>query len=389
MILSSVCVIHARNFSSRVLLSPDSSGNSTIKDCCRICALFGSPTLSKLTEEYAYTNEGIKKICNEFDVPLPGNGYWSKLKFNSKIKKTKLNPIFNGIDKIELILREEGSLVNIDQNPLTIRTKEIESDTKAPLKVPEKLKNPDIVTIQTQEFWKSTKDKPFYSRSEKVVFHIRVGKEHQNRALLFMDSLAKLLRYRGHTFAKEYNETKILIKDIFIEFDLREASKRIPSEKPYGTSDYIPTGELIFKIGRYSGEKEWRDGKTKLEDLLARIVAKLEIVAEQESIQKEASRLWRIEYDEKLRKEEEVRQQKRNELNRTKQLLIEANLHNKANIIRHYLEIAKQNAINKEEFTIEKEEWLNWANKKADWIDPLVNCEDELLNDDNKLELLK
>ena len=351
--------------------------------------LVWSKTLSKLTEEYAYTNEGIKKICKEFDVPMPGNGYWSKLKFNNKIKKIKLNPIFNGIDKIELILREQGSLVNIDQNPLTIRTKEIESDTKAPLKVPEKLKNPDIVTIQTQEFWKSTKDKPFYSRSEKVVFHIRVGKEHQNRALLFMDSLAKLLRYRGHTFAKEYNETKILIKDIFIEFDLREASKRIPSEKPYGTSDYVPTGELIFKIGRYSGEKEWRDGKTKLEDLLARIVAKLEIVAEQESIQKEASRLWRIEYDEKLRKEEEVRQQKKNELNRTKQLLIEANLHNKANIIRHYLEIAKQNAINKEEFTIEKEEWLNWANKKADWIDPLVNCEDDLLNDDNKLELLK
>ena len=229
--------------------------------------LVWSKTLAKLTEEYAYTNEGIKKICKEFDVSMPGNGYWSKLKFDSKIKKTKLNSIFNGIDKIELILREQGSLVNIDQNPLTIRTKEIESDTKAPLKVPEKLKNPDIVTIQTQEFWKSTKDKPFYSRSEKVVFHIRVGKEHQNRALLFMDSLAKLLRYRGHTFAKEYNETKILIKDIFIEFDLREASKRIPSEKPYGTSDYVPTGELIFKIGRYSGEKEWRDGKTKLEDL--------------------------------------------------------------------------------------------------------------------------
>ena len=49
--------------------------------------LVWSKTLSKLTEEYAYTNEGIKKICNEFDVPLPGNGYWSKLKFNSKIKK--------------------------------------------------------------------------------------------------------------------------------------------------------------------------------------------------------------------------------------------------------------------------------------------------------------
>lgn len=70
-------------------------------------------------------------------------------------------------------------------------------------------------------------------------------------------------------------------------------------------------------------------------------------------------------------------------------MLIEANLHNKANIIRQYLEIAKQNAIDKQEFTKEKEEWFNWANKKADWIDPLVNFEDDLLNDDNRLELLK
>ena len=36
--------------------------------------LVWSKTLSKLTEEYAYTNEGIKKICKEFDIPMPDNG---------------------------------------------------------------------------------------------------------------------------------------------------------------------------------------------------------------------------------------------------------------------------------------------------------------------------
>lgn len=35
--------------------------------------LVWSKTLAKLTEEYAYTNEGIKKICKEFDVAVPGD----------------------------------------------------------------------------------------------------------------------------------------------------------------------------------------------------------------------------------------------------------------------------------------------------------------------------
>ena len=46
--------------------------------------LVWSKTLAKLTEEYAYTNDGIKKICKEFDVPMHDNGYWSKLKFDNK-----------------------------------------------------------------------------------------------------------------------------------------------------------------------------------------------------------------------------------------------------------------------------------------------------------------
>jgi hypothetical protein len=30
--------------------------------------------------------------------------------------------------------------------------------------------------------------------------------------------------------------------------------------------------------------------------------------------------------------------------------------------------------------THEKQEWINWANDKSDWIDPLINRPDELLD---------
>lgn len=68
-----------------------------------------STTLTKLTQQYAFTNDGIKKICKQFNIPIPDGGHWMKLKFNKKLKKEKFNPIFGGIDKIVLTIREEGN----------------------------------------------------------------------------------------------------------------------------------------------------------------------------------------------------------------------------------------------------------------------------------------
>ena len=58
-----------------------------------------STTLSKLTEQYAYTNDGIKKICKQFEVPMPDGTYWSKLKFNKN-----LNTFLIGENKPKLFI---------------------------------------------------------------------------------------------------------------------------------------------------------------------------------------------------------------------------------------------------------------------------------------------
>ena len=49
-----------------------------------------STTLSKLTQQYAYTSDGIKKLYKQFEIPIPDGRYWSKLKFNKKFKKESL-----------------------------------------------------------------------------------------------------------------------------------------------------------------------------------------------------------------------------------------------------------------------------------------------------------
>jgi len=339
-----------------------------------------STTLSKLTKQYAYTNDGIKKICKQFEVPMPDGSYWSKLKFNKKFKKEKLNPIFGGVDKIVLTIREEGNTVNVDQTPLTIRTKEIENDPDAPLIVPDVITKPDILTIQTKQFWQGKISFTSYHEDNRITYPIRVEKNNRNRALLFMDAFTKLIRYRGHTMSKQYGRDCVLIDGINIEIDLREASKRIPPTTKYGTSEYIPTGEFIFKVGKYSGEREWRDGKVKIEEHLAKMVAKLEIEAEKEKIQEEKSRLWHIQYEEEKKRKEEIKKCRDEEVDKFNRLVKLSEQYDKTLMIRQYIEAVKQKAINTNNLTPEKQEWINWANDKADWIDPLINKPDDILD---------
>jgi hypothetical protein len=350
-----------------------------------------STTLSKLTEQYAYTNDGIKKICKQFDIPMPDGSYWSKLKFNKQFKKEKLNPIFSGVDKIILTIREEGNPINVNQTPLAIRTKEIENDIKAPLIVPEKLSRPDILIQNTKDFYSKRKKEQSYRNDKVDIVSIGVQNEHLDRAIRIMDTFIKLLRYRGHTFRRDRNNygPMIVVKDVEFYFSLREAQKRIPSEKVYESSTYLPTGVLVIKIGESYHTKEWKDGSVKLENQLAKIVAKIELEADEELIWREKSRLQAIEREkqEKIKQEFEARREK--EITKTKKLFSDAEKYNKATIYRNFIIATEQKAINENNLTDELKDWIKWANEKADWFDPFTNRQDELLNNKDKEDLHK
>lgn len=342
--------------------------------------LVWSTPISKLTQQYAISNEGFKKICKKFEIPMPPNGFWLKLKYNKKVKIEKLNTIFGGIDKIVMTLREEGNTINVDQTPLTIRTKEIENDPNAPLTVPETITKPDILTIQTKNYWKGKIKFTSYREDNRIVYPIRVGEDCEKRALLFMDAFTKLLRYRGHTWSKEYSSEGVLIDTVFIEIDLREASRRVPAKAPYSGTELEPIGEFIFKMGKYSREREWRDGKTKIEEMLAKIMAKLEIYAAEEKIQKERNRIWHLNYQAELKRKEEIKQRRNEEVEKFNKLVKLSEQYNKSLLIRKYIEAKKEKAQNENTLDHETQEWINWANDKADWLDPLINKRDDILD---------
>jgi hypothetical protein len=349
-----------------------------------------STTLSKLTLQYAYTNDGIKKICKQFNIPMPDGSYWSKLKFEKQFKKEKLNPIFSGVDKIILTKREEGNSVNVNQTPLSIRTKEIENDTKAPLIVPEKLSKPDILIQNTKDLYNRRKKERYYWNDKIDSVSISVQDEHLDRAFRILDTFIKLLRFRGHAFRRDRNNRGplIVVKDVEFHFSLREAQKRIPSEKVYESSTYLPTGILVIKIGESYNIKEWKDSSEKLEKQLAKIVAKIELDADKELIWLEECRLHAIQRaeEDKIRKEFQARKEK--ELSKTKRLFSDAEKFNKATIYRNFIKATEQNANTENNLTEELIDWIKWANDKADWFDPITKRQDELLNDNDINDIL-
>ena len=343
--------------------------------------LVWSITISKILEQFALSNDGFKKIYKKYEVPLPPNGYWLKLKHNKPFKKEILNLDFNGDNEIEFTIREEGSIINIDQSPLTILTKQILSDKNAPLKIPEKLTKPDVLIAQTKD---SKNNYDFYNyRTSKIdLLSIYVEKDNFNRALIIMDMFVKLLRYRGHSFKRDINGygPHIMIKEISFPFSIREAKKRIPPEKNSYGSTYIATGILVLKIGESYKAQEWKDGTTKLENQLTKIVAKLEIDAEKELIQQEESRIYWLKYEEEKERKNQIKRGKDEEIQKFNKLVELSKQYNQSLLIRKYIKAEYDRAVDKNKLTPEKIEWIKWANDKADWLDPLINKTDDILD---------
>ncbi|MDI5895353.1 MULTISPECIES: hypothetical protein [Flavobacterium] len=346
-------------------------------------------TMSALSKKYAISDNGFRKLCIRMNIPIPRNGYWQKINFNKSVIIDKLPIEFEGEDKIQLEIRKEGSEVNLDQSPVTILTKQILEDKNAPLIVSQTLDNPDKLIVATKNYFSNKKKKNWdYKRGDNIL-SISVEPENEGRALCFMDALIKLIQYRGHSIKVINNDTLTIINGTEIPIYLRETKKRV-FDRSTGYGDqykYIPNGVFALKTGKWSGDKEWRDGKLKLEDQIGKILAKLEIDAQEIKIKEEESRLWRLKYDEELRIKQELEKRKQIELTNFKFLLANAERLDKVTKLRNYIKTVEDNAVVNNYDDPELRNWINWAKDKIDWYDPLVRKEDELLNDKDIKEL--
>lgn len=348
-------------------------------------------SITSIAKKYALTSRGLKSICENNNIPLPKNGYWSKVKFNKPVIIEKLPEDSSVSQLIELTSSEKEDTISYERSPYTILIQEIENDSNAPVIVSDNLTKLDILIQNTQEIFRKQKKERFY-RDDKVDYvAINVDDANLARALRIMDAFIKLLRCRGHSFRRDRNNCgpHIVIKDVEFSFYLREVQKRIPADKLHYSSTYLPTGKLVLKIGQSITAVEWKDGSVKLENQLVKIVAKLELLAEKEILWREECRIAAIQRAEEERIKKEFLARKDKEIIKIKKLFSDAEKFEKATVYRRFIKATEQKAIEENNVTSELKDWIKWANEKADWFDPFTKREDELLNENDREELHK
>ena len=356
--------------------------------------LVWSQSMLALSKQYAISDVGLRKTCVRLEIPIPKAGHWAKIQAGKKVKKEKLIANATVEQKVILRLRKEGEESNkFSSSPFYALQKEIKEDRRLNLAVQERMTDPDPLVVKAKrnlaEKHKSWKFEGMI-QTENDNLDIRVSPALVERALRFMDTFIKMSRARSHEILVDTSGTYIVVKEQKIKIGCKEISKRVVvKDGNWERSEYHPTGLLGFKSEGYSSG-EWRDTKKLLDEHIPSILAKLELSIQglldcwEENRKRDEIR------KEKERIAKEIEQKQENELSDFKGILLKATRLHKATTMRSYVDKVEEHAINNNILTDELINWLAWARKKADWYDPLIESDDELLkNVDRDTLILK
>ena len=338
---------------------------------------------TKLAPLYNISTYEMKKLCDNFLVPLPKVGYWSKVLFGKTVKI----PSLQVYDKCRLKPRK----FNFRKTSPPVTVDKVEKILIPDISVKKNLTMPHAITVKTRDGLKRSQTDDYGMKKPwGGGFDLRVSRANERRALLIIDALSKWFEKNGIKIYQPFKgntTTEVIIKDQHIRIKIEEKSKltgkkldnRWGGNYEYYIREYTPTEQLSLVIDNYcwgcSLRKVWRDGKTsKVEEKLGEFVAALfqhsengrvrELRLKAEEMEREKRRKLQR-YDEacnKLEKEmlADLKRQSRN-LMYSKELKIYIDgVKRLAN--KQYLE---------DEYPVELIDWIHWAEKYAEELDPL------------------
>lgn len=341
-----------------------------------------------LSKKYNISDNGLRKTCVRMNIPYPKAGHWQKLKFGKKSDKKRL-PTDIGVQQ-EVIL----SLRNADQpnqpidgsSQLQRLQSEIEIAIGRHLVIPEELEQPNELVLALKKcLAKQEPDKWNYIgmvNSTDMILDTKVNERTIGRALIFWNALINALRARGHDVLIRYSNTYIIVDGSEFKVFMREKStKEIYREHNWDSTRYKASGILSLQWYSYP-QKEWKDGKSlRLEQQLSRIIAYFEIEADREKAERLVRQRREDERKELERLHAEQVKREKDELIAFKDMLHKASRWHQANNLRNYIAEVENRAASNGETDESLNSWLKWANEKADWYDPFVEREDDLLAD--------
>jgi len=358
---------------------------------------------------YGLSDVGLAKICRSLAIPLPSRGYWAKVKAGKVMGRAPLpdlkqtGPVATGLVKLppeQAAIREAArkTAARLRKETLPVTLAEEPSSPHPFVRATSK-------RLRQRDGWP---ENTLLRSAPKEVLNLSVTKDTLDRALSIADALLKALA--KHCFEVEVDpergatQIKSLETGTRMEFSLTEHVTRSPhmitpaeerARKRYwersrwdsSTSflhiphyDFTPTGVLTIKVGRWPS-KSWKDTpRTKLEQRLGEVTVGILALAQQTHVKVLEEARRRETHQRAIARYEFLTKRRADESENFKQLESQATNWERAARLRNFANAAERQAIAAGGVPAEQADWLAWARAKADWLDPLIQVSDPILD---------
>jgi hypothetical protein len=381
-----------------------SSSPIVIKRCDFYDKVWSLP-LTKLAQEFGISDAGLGKICKRHNIPKPGLGYWAKLEHGKSVRKIPLPPHDKGDYEITITplghfeTSEDADLAQIEQANHVIRT--IHQNNELFVLSTSLDQTDPIIAVTYRNLKNAPQDDHGYLQTKEIsCLPIKVGPKELKRALLILDSLSKGFRKINAEIQAPSPQDKMIKVQVlgeilsftFIEeTSLHEIRSEPPKKDSYGYSwqppkqyKSVPNGQMVFRLEDHFYQmrfrKVWSVPSVAIEKFLKRFtLALIELSVNQRTNHRRWERINR-DRREQEQKIQELREKRHAEKERWDQLITEINNWQKSELIRAYV-LHVENTIHSSgrsiEIGSEMHQWMAWATRRADILDPLVSMQAE------------
>ena len=368
-----------------------------------------SEPIIKVAQRYGVSDVAIHKICKAMDIPKPPAGYWRQLETGKQVDRIPLPPttkptqktgfrthgcVYEEITEKPILdflpVEEQNRIIETAQNML----REYSGKKLHPVLKQNKISIAHWAATHPRNISASRKRDRYYSPPEdEPPLYYDISNESLPRVHSFLSVLFYAVEYlggsvnmdltlqiRGETVSYFVYESETQVAHVYTKEELRQLEK-YEKEKSHSWAykprirkyDYVFNGKLRFSVFKDNCYND--SGNVLIENQLGNILIDLYEKSEVVRIDREAKEAARRKAEEEKRKREELARRKNKEIGKTLALCNEAEDFIIACNIRAYA-----NAMaSKPNLTNDEQEWIEWALKKADWFDPIIAREDELL----------
>jgi hypothetical protein len=84
-------------------------------------------TFGVITKKFGKSGFGMRKACEQMQIPLPDNSHWVSVRYDRPLRITELPENYTGNDTVEVLKKKFEIITKIisEPSPLMLLTKEI------------------------------------------------------------------------------------------------------------------------------------------------------------------------------------------------------------------------------------------------------------------------